>query len=76
MIAIDENGYINLINWEKHQNIDGLERNSERTRNRVAKHCKLKALLDGNVTCNINVTISNATYIYKDIYMEIIQYLN
>lgn len=90
MIGIDEKGYINLVNWEKHQNIDGLERIREQTRKRVAKHRELKALSDGNVTCNANVTHSNATDIDKEldkdkdiekeldkeIYREIIQYLN
>lgn len=90
MIEIDENGYIYLINWEKHQNIDGLEKIREQTRKRVAKHRELKALSDGNVTCNANVTHSNATDIDKEldkdkdiekeldkeIYREIIQYLN
>lgn len=56
-------GVITLPNWEKHQNIDGMERIKEQTRNRVARHReKQKNLaLGGNVTCNVTVTECNAT---------------
>lgn len=54
-------GVITLPNWEKHQNIDGMERIKEQTRNRVARHReKQKNLALGNVTCNVTVTASNA----------------
>lgn len=54
-------GVITLPNWEKHQNIDGMERIKEQTRNRVAKHReKQKNLALGNVTCNVTVTDGNA----------------
>lgn len=55
-------GVITLPNWEKHQNIDGMEKIKEQTRNRVARHReKQKNLaLGGNVTCNVTVTPSNA----------------
>ena len=50
-------GVITLPNWEKHQNIDGMEKIKEQTRNRVARHReKQKNLALGNVT----VTQSNA----------------
>lgn len=56
-------GIIALPNWEKHQNIDGMEKIKQQTRNRVAKHReKQKTLaLGSNVTCNVTVTESNAT---------------
>ena len=56
-------GIIALPNWEKHQNIDGMEKIKTQTRNRVAKYReKQKNLaLGGNVTCNVTVTESNAT---------------
>lgn len=56
-------GIIALPNWEKHQNIDGMEKIKQQTRNRVARHReKQKNLaLGGNVTCNVTVTGSNAT---------------
>lgn len=54
-------GVITLPNWEKHQNIDGMEKIKEQTRNRVARHRKKqKNLALGNVTCNVTVTQSNA----------------
>ena len=47
-------GVITLPNWEKHQNIDGMEKIKEQTRNRVARHReKQKNLALGNVTCNV-----------------------
>ena len=56
-------GIIALPNWEKHQNIDGMEKIKKQTRNRVAKYRKKqKSLaLGGNVTCNVTVTEGNAT---------------
>ena len=56
-------GVIALPNWEKHQNIDGMEKIKTQTRNRVARYReKQKNLaLGGNVTCNVTVTESNAT---------------
>lgn len=56
-------GIIALPNWEKHQNIDGMEKIKKQTRNRVAKYRKKqKSLaLGGNVTCNVTVTGGNAT---------------
>lgn len=54
-------GVITLPNWEKHQNIDGMERIKEQTRNRVARHRKKqKSLALGNVTGNVTVTDGNA----------------
>lgn len=55
MIEIDDEGYINVSNWEKHQNIEGLDKIREQTRQRVAKHRENKKLLQGNVT----VTLGN-----------------
>ena len=54
-------GVITLPNWEKHQNIDGMEKIKEQTRNRVARHReKQKNLALGNVTGNVTVTHGNA----------------
>lgn len=38
MISIDEDHFIAIENWEKHQNIEGLEKIREQTRKRVARH--------------------------------------
>ena len=61
-------GIIALPNWEKHQNIDGMEKIKKQTRNRVAKYRKKqKSLaLGGNVTCNVTVTESNGTEEERD----------
>lgn len=60
-------GVITLPNWEKHQNIDGMEKIKEQTRNRVARHReKQKNLALGNVTGNVTVTHSNALEEDKD----------
>ena len=60
-----------IVNWEKHQNIDGMERIKELTRNRVQKH-RQKQLTEGvtqpgNVTVTLPVTLRNATDIDIDI---------
>ena len=66
MIEVFE-GVITLPNWEKHQNIDGMEKVKEQTRKRVARHReKQKELAIGNVTCNVTVTEGNATEEERD----------
>ena len=57
MITIKENDVINIKNWEKHQNIDGLDKIRRQTRDRVKKHRKNKRL----EACNATVTLRNAT---------------
>ena len=57
MINADSEGVIDIANWEKHQNIDAMDKIREQTRKRVAKHRETKALEDSNVT----VTLRNAT---------------
>ncbi|MES9748967.1 phage replisome organizer N-terminal domain-containing protein [Bacillus safensis] len=63
MIEINEQNYISICNWEKHQNLDALEKIRKDTRKRVAKHReKQKALVletNSNVTCDVTVTQSN-----------------
>ena len=84
------NDVYTIPNWEKHQNIDGMEKIREQTRLRVAKHREnqKKAL-----ECNVTVTQGNATDKDKDkdkdkdvhdsqneshhaIYQDVISYLN
>lgn len=62
MIDIVNNIYC-VSNWEKYQNIDGLDKIREQTRRRVAQHREKQKqlLLDSNVTSNVTVTQSNAT---------------
>lgn len=60
MIDYDEKNFLYLVNWNKHQNVEGLEKIREQTRQRVAKHReKQKMLRESNVT--LPVTQSNAT---------------
>ncbi|MEK7014666.1 phage replisome organizer N-terminal domain-containing protein [Bacillus sp. FSL R9-9410] len=58
MISIDENHYINVTNWGKHQSLDRLEKMKDDTRKRVAAHRERKKqeVLNCNVTCNDVVT--------------------
>ena len=61
MIELVDNIY-RISNWEKYQNIEGLERIREQTRLRVAKHREKQKLL----SCNVTVTQGNATDIERD----------
>lgn len=48
------NNTVTIPNWEKHQQLDALERSREATRKRVADYRqKQKALTTGSVTCNV-----------------------
>lgn len=44
---------ITIPNWEKHQNIDGLEKIREQNRKRVANHRAKQKRLIGNNQCNV-----------------------
>lgn len=50
MISIDEEEYIKVENWEKHQNVDAMERVRANTRKRVEKHRAAKKLLQAPET--------------------------
>jgi len=56
MIVIEDD-IIKVLNWEKHQNIEGMNKIREQTRKRVAKHREVKQI----ERCNVTVTKSNAT---------------
>lgn len=61
MIEIVNNA-ITIPNWEKHQNLDKLERAKEQNRLRVAAHReRQKALASGNDFGNVTPVTSNAT---------------
>lgn len=54
--------FLCISNWEKYQNIDGLSKIREQTRNRVAKHRQNQLEAAGsNVTVTLPVTQCNAT---------------
>jgi predicted phage replisome organizer len=54
-----ENNTISISNWEKHQNIDGLEKIRETNRLRVAKHREKQQnlLKEDNDICNVTETL-------------------
>lgn len=54
------NNTITIPNWEKHQNIDGLDKIREQNRQRVAKHREKQKQIGCNVTSNVTVTDCNA----------------
>lgn len=71
---------LKISNWEKYQNVDGLDRIREQTRKRVAKHREKQKMLEVreigkneqsvtecNVTDRYNVTHCNATEEEEDI---------
>lgn len=67
MINIENNEVIAISNWEKHQNIDGMEKIREQTNKRVRQHRqRQKLLLECNVTDNVALTQSNAIDKDKD----------
>lgn len=59
----DECGFIRVTNWDKYQDLDGLERIREQNRKR-AKTFREKR--DSNVTRNVTVTLRNGTDKDKD----------
>ncbi|UED81055.1 phage replisome organizer N-terminal domain-containing protein [Lysinibacillus sp. CD3-6] len=69
MVEVDENEIIRIHNWEKHQNVDGMEKIRLQTAARVAKHREKKKAEqalplpknEDNATCNVTVTQSNET---------------
>ncbi|MCC5465566.1 phage replisome organizer N-terminal domain-containing protein [Pelosinus baikalensis] len=73
MIDFDDSGRLFISNWEKHQNIEALDKIREQTRLRVAKYREIKQL-QCNVTVTEEVTPSNATdkEIDKEIDKEVI----
>lgn len=57
--------FIHISNWEKYQNVNGLEKIREQTRLRVAKYRETKKI-ECNVTGNVTVTDGNETDIDID----------
>ena len=60
MIEIFED-IIYIKNWNEYQNINGLDKIREQTKERVARHRSKSKLKSSNVTCNVTVTQCNAT---------------
>ena len=70
-------GVIVLPNWEKHQNIDGMEKIKEQNRNRAARHRQKQKLLaqnnESNVISNVtdNVTVTHGNALDKELDKDI-----
>ena len=67
-----DNGYFSIAGWNEYQNIEGMEKIREQTNKRVSAYRKrqkelAKGITEGNVTCNVTVTQSNATDKEEDI---------
>ena len=65
MIEIDENNFIYISNWEKHQNIEGMEKIREQTRKRVENYRKKNKSKENPINnnsfenCNVTETEQN-----------------
>lgn len=59
MVTIEDNVYA-LSNWGEYQNVEGMEKIREQTRQRVAKCREKKRLQAGNGNGNATVTLGNA----------------
>lgn len=75
MVEIDDRG-IYLVNFWKHQNLDGLDKIREQNRKRFKKYYEKKKLSkpsdkNSNVRTNVALTPSNATDIDKELEKEI-----
>lgn len=55
------NEVVAISNWEKHQNIEGMDKIRQQTKNRVQKYREKQKEKIKNVSCNVTVTQSNET---------------
>lgn len=90
MIEIDDESFINISNWDKHQSVQGLDKIRQQNRERVARHREKKKIESGNadvtLPCNGDVTdkeldLELELELDKDIkdivpYRDIVDYLN
>ena len=66
---VEINDHINVINWEKHQNVEGLDKIREQTKKRVAKH-RAKKIMTKNKFVTLQVTNSNATELELELELD------
>ncbi|MMZ50566.1 hypothetical protein D1872_122840 [compost metagenome] len=80
MLEVSEQGAFFLPNWEKHQNVDGMEKVREQTKKRVRNYRNKQKQLDsgendphvtGNATSNVTVTGGNETDKELDLELEL-----
>lgn len=70
MIEIDEDNFISICNWEKHQNVAGLDKIREQARLRKQKERERKKL-ELPQPCHVTVTQSHATDIELELEEEL-----
>lgn len=56
-----DNGTIVITNWEKYQNVDGMEKIKQQNKERQARHRAKKNNVTNNVTNNGSITLDNET---------------
>lgn len=62
MVEYNDEGFLKISNWEKHQNIEGLEKIREQNRIRQARYrAKQKGLTENNEGSNVIITLCNGT---------------
>ncbi|MCY7858684.1 phage replisome organizer N-terminal domain-containing protein [Bacillus sonorensis] len=72
MIEIDEHNFINISNWEKHQNIEGMEKIREQNRIRKQRQrAKQKVLSAPSNASHVKSRDSHATEIDKELDKDI-----
>lgn len=62
MISIDDEGFIAVSNWEKYQNVEGMDkiREQNRERKRLQRERQKQALLDESRDSHVTVTVCHA----------------
>ena len=81
MVQLSEDGFLKITNWEKHQNIEGMEKIREQNRIRKQRQREKQKLLEQEKSrdCHVTVTHGHAIDIEEDIdidYIYIVAYLN
>ncbi|MGM1028067.1 MAG: phage replisome organizer N-terminal domain-containing protein [Bacillota bacterium] len=72
MIEIDEHNFINISNWEKHQNIEGMEKIREQNRIRKQRQREKQKVLSAlSNASHVKSRDSHATEVDKDIDKEL-----
>ena len=59
-MIVTDGKFFSIAGWEEYQNVEGMDKIREQTRERVAKCRERKRLSAGNATCNATVTQGNA----------------
>lgn len=67
MIGIDDNSFISIENWDKHQSVDRLAEIREQNRERQAKFRDKKKLEQPNKDSNVDVTLRNGTEVEEEV---------